>query len=517
MKSEKLRGMRLIFLIFMMGFMILIIGDMIVANELRKWTIATHWVAHLDEIIISTRVISYLFLIFAFIAIIKLNKRTEKYYQNAQQLEREKLALQENKRIELEFGLNAFKLGFWKLNLETNIAEQSLLHSQIFGYPTVVPKWTYETFLSHVHPDDVARVEHIIKDALSKGLSWEFQCRIYRANDSSLRWIEVFSELLTLDGCKYALGLVKDITERKNTESSLQKTKEKLNALLQGIPDCLIISNKEGQITFANSVAEKIFGYTLQEIIGQKVEFLLPSRYQTQHVKYRRQYYEKPKLRPMGTGLDLVGQHKDGHEFPVEISLSPIESEEGLLVIAAIRDITKEKILEQKLKHLAEHDPLTGLINRTIFEDRVNQAVALTKRQKGLMAVCFIDLDDFKEVNDQYGHIIGDQLLCAVAKRIQKSLRALDSLARLGGDEFALLLTEIRKKQDVISIVKKLLSEIAKGFLINNINLMVTLSIGISLFPKYSASSLIDHADVAMYYVKKHGKNNYKFYDDKIC
>ena len=411
-----------------------------------------------------------------------------------------------------------------------------------------------------------------------------------------------------------------------------------MNALLEATPDCLIISNKEGQIIFANAVTEKIFGYTSEERIGQKIEFLIPTRYLKQHVNHRQHYFDKPSLRPMGIGLDLHGKHKDGHEFPVEISLSPIETEEGLLVLAAVRDITErkktedakamllalvessdeaiigkdlqgiifswnksaedlygyteaemkgssikklfpadkqdefdsiiqqiehgehikhkesfrvhkdghiipvsitispiknakgdvigasttarditqQKLFEEKLKHLAEHDPLTGLINRPFFEDRIEQAILLSKRQKDTMAVCFLDIDNFKHINDQYGHATGDLLLCAATKRLQTCIRDSDTLARLGGDEFALILLNLKKEQDVVKVAKEMIQRFSEEFLIENKTLKVTLSIGISLYPRDGHQSLIEKADSAMYYVKNHGKNNFKLFDDVV-
>ena len=132
------------------------------------------------------------------------------------------------------------------------------------------------------------------------------------------------------------------------------------------------------------------------------------------------------------------------------------------------------------------------------------------------MAVCYIDLDGFKEINDLYGHAMGDEVLCATTTCMQKSLREIDTLARIGGDEFVLILMEIKKEEDVIRPVKKLLRNLAKGLFIENKKFLITACIGIALFPKNSESSLIEKADAAMYYVKKHGKNNYKFYDQSL-
>lgn len=539
---------------------------------------------------------------------------------------------------QLEFSLNASQQGYWDLNLETGITKRSLLLDQLFGYTSPLPAWTYELFLSHVHPDDSRLVDETFKTALAHHKPLEFQCRIYRADDKRIRWIWVSGKLVKLGKHNHMLGLVQDITQRKNDELALHRLTNKMNALLEATPDCLIISNREGQIIFANAVAEKTFGYTSEELIGQKIELLIPTRYLKQHVNHRQHYFEKPCPRPMGIGLELYGKYKDGHEFPVEISLSPIETEDGFLVLTTVRDITErkktedakamllalvessdeaiigkdltgtifswnkaaealygyteeeiigccikklfpadkqdefdlimqqiihgghikhnesyrvhkdghiipvsitvspikntkgdivgasttahditqQKLLVEKLKHLAEHDPLTGLINRPLFEDRMEQAMLLSQRQKDTMAVCFLDIDNFKHINDQYGHATGDLLLCAATKRLQTCIRGSDTLARLGGDEFALILLNIKKEDDVIKIVKNMIQRFSEAFLIENQTLNVSLSIGIALYPRDGHQSLIEKADSAMYYVKKHGKNNFKLFDGSL-
>lgn len=142
------------------------------------------------------------------------------------------------------------------------------------------------------------------------------------------------------------------------------------------------------------------------------------------------------------------------------------------------------------------------------------QALALAKRAKCNMAVCFLDIDGFKNINDTYGHHVGDLSLCAAAKCIQKCLRDVDTVARLGGDEFALILSYVNEKNDVIKVVKKLIRLLSKGFFIENHNVKVTLSIGISMYPKDGVHNLLKKADAAMYYAKKHGKNNFTFFNE---
>ncbi len=162
-------------------------------------------------------------------------------------------------------------------------------------------------------------------------------------SDGSEFPIEIsLSPLQTEDG-RFALAAIRDITIRKKAEA-------KFKAIIEATPDCLVMINKSGEIILANALSEKLFGYTKEQLIGQKVEFLIPNRFHPNHEAHRTSYFMQPRTRPMGVGLDLFGLHKDGHEFPVEISLSPLETEDGLLALAAIRDITDRKSLVEQLR-----------------------------------------------------------------------------------------------------------------------------------------------------------------------
>ncbi|MDA9271873.1 sensor domain-containing diguanylate cyclase [bacterium] len=297
-----------------------------------------------------------------------------------------------------------------------------------------------------------------------------------------------------------------------DTLSSLSYTSD----LLDAMPDAIVIVNNLGSILLVNKQTEILFGYHRSDLLGQMVEFLIPMKFRKNHVAYRKNYTKNPQVRPMGTGRELYGLKKDGTEFPVDISLSPLDIKEGKFTIASIRDSTDHKLIEKKLKNIAEHDPLTGLVNMPLFKDRVAHGIELAKRNKEFMAVFFVDLDGFKQINDNYGHETGDLLLCEVGHCLQTCVRKIDTVARVGGDEFALSILEIKNENDVVEIVKKIINHFSAGFIINDKNLTITLSIGVSLYPNDGHQSLIEKADSAMYYVKKHGKNNFKLFDN-LC
>ncbi|PJD96843.1 MAG: hypothetical protein CK426_01850 [Legionella sp.] len=305
---------------------------------------------------------------------------------------------------------------------------------------------------------------------------------------------------------KYFAAIESDITARKRMEDA----QARLSALVEFSDEAIIGKNLEGTILSWNKAAENLYGYSEKEAIGKNIKMLFPKDRQKefQNIFHKIANDEHIKY------FETLRVHQSGQTIPVSITIAPIKNAQGIIIGASTtaRNITQQKLIEEKLKHLAEHDILTGLINRTLFEDRLIQAIAVAKRTKCNMAVCFLDIDGFKNVNDTYGHHVGDLLLCAAVQRIQKCIREVDTLARVGGDEFALILSYLKKENDAVKIIKNLIRMFKKRFLIKDINLKITLSIGVSLYPKDGTHELLNKADEAMYYVKKHGKNNLYFF-----
>jgi diguanylate cyclase (GGDEF)-like protein/PAS domain S-box-containing protein len=228
---------------------------------------------------------------------------------------------------------------------------------------------------------------------------------------------------------------------------------------------------------------------------------------------------EEPALhwvrRLVGGRRELTGRRTDGGLFPVELSLSEIAlSPLPSKFTAVVRDITERKNWESRIYSLAYSDPLTGLPNRLLLRDRLEHAIAAAQRNRSLVGVLFLDLDYFKQVNDEHGHHIGDHLLREIAERAKGCVRDVDTVSRLGGDEFVLVLPDLREATDAAAVARKILAALSQPYLIDGRELRITPTLGISIYPQHGgdADSLLRNADSAMYHAKESGKNSFRFY-----
>ena len=301
---------------------------------------------------------------------------------------------------------------------------------------------------------------------------------------------------------------------RKDAEKHLAQMEGRYRGLLEAAPDAMVVVNQGGEIVLLNVQAEKQFGYRRDELVGQKVKNIIPEGFAERLIADDLRSAEDALAQQIGTGIELTGRRKDGSEFPIEIMLSPLESAEGILVTAAIRDITTRKKAEAQMTHSAEHDFLTGLPNRMLLNDRVSQAIRLAQRHRRKVAVLFLDLDGFKHINDSLGHPIGDKLLQSVAKRLVDCVRGSDTVSRQGGDEFVVLLSEVEHSEDAAITARRMLQAVAEAHSIDQHDLHVTTSIGVSVYPDdgLDAETLIKNADTAMYQAKENGRQSYQFF-----
>jgi diguanylate cyclase (GGDEF)-like protein/PAS domain S-box-containing protein len=296
-----------------------------------------------------------------------------------------------------------------------------------------------------------------------------------------------------------------DVTERKNAEETLRQQSAAMTASMDGIG----ILDARLDFTYVNDALAKLFGYpTPQEIAGRSICDLYEP---PEQVRFITTVVPLVQQRGRWRG-EATGLRHDGSLFPQEISLTAIE---GGGMVCVVRDITERTYAEEQIKHLAYHDALTTLPNRLLFKDRVSVAISHGQRHDSRVAVLFLDLDRFKVINDSLGHNIGDQLLQAVAARVQSCVRESDTVARLGGDEFTLLLPELAHAEDAALVAQKILEAVRYPFHIEGREFYITTSIGISVYPEDGpdAETLIKSADTAMYQAKEQGRDNYQLFN----
>ena len=327
-----------------------------------------------------------------------------------------------------------------------------------------------------------------------------------------------------------ALGVVayaQDITKRKLAERILRESEERFRSISTSAQDAIIMMDNEGKISYWNKAAEKIFGYTKQEVRGKMLSALIvPKKFFTAHNIGVENFKATGKGPVIGKTLELSGLKKNGIEFPVELSLSSLLKDGKWNAIGIIRDITERKEMQDKINELAFYDPLTKLPNRRLLDDRLSQTIAASKRSEKYAALVFLDLDNFKSLNDTYGHAVGDSLLIEAARRLRSCIREMDTVARVGGDEFVLIINELdedkeKSRAEVDVLAKKVLSTLSAPYIFDinsdkasKIEYYCSASIGVSVFKadEVSEESLFQHADIAMYEAKKAGRNRICFY-----
>lgn len=308
---------------------------------------------------------------------------------------------------------------------------------------------------------------------------------------------------------QYGLHIVKNISDRKKTEEKLKLLASVFTSAKEGI----LITDTIGTIVDANEAYSAITGYSRDEVIGQNAGFLKSDKHDK--VFYKHMWDEL--IRNKYWIGEIWNRRKNGEIFVERLTISAIGDSEGKTssYVGLMSDITTGKDYESTLERMAFYDSLTGLPNRLLFAERINQAMMISKRLKSMMAVCFLDLDEFKPVNDDFGHSVGDLLLVEMANRMQKNVRESDTVARMGGDEFAILLINIKSIEECETIITKILDNINEAYLLpNKESVNVSASIGVTLYPHDNVASdmLLRHADQAMYLAKECGKNQYIFH-----
>jgi diguanylate cyclase (GGDEF)-like protein/PAS domain S-box-containing protein len=305
----------------------------------------------------------------------------------------------------------------------------------------------------------------------------------------------------------------RELAERKRVEEALRESEEMYKTLVQTSPDAVTVTDLEGHITEVSQRTLELHGFeSAEELLGRStLELLAPEDHEKARINLRKTLKEGFVRNEEYTLL-----RRGGTRFIGESNAALIKDAYGKpkALIVTTRDITERKQAEEKLAYMATHDPLTGLPNRMLFNDRLTLALAQAHRNQQKLAVMLLDLDHLKDVNDTLGHSVGDKLLQAVGERLTSLLRKSDTVARMGGDEFMLILPEIARVEDTARVAQKVLESFRGPFVFDGHEVHITTSIGIAIYPAdgEDADTLVKNTDIAMYRAKAQGRNNYQHY-----
>ena len=405
-------------------------------------------------------------------------------------------------------------LGSWELDLSNHTLHWSDETCRIFGLTPHTSPTTYEQFIQRVHPDDQDKLQKRVKRALAEATyNYQIEHRIVRPDKSERIVFERGVVKRNSQGHpERMVGTIHDITEMRSIENQLQLIQMVLDQTHEGV----FISDEKGQIISVNTSLCRLYGYTAEEIIGN-----YPNLFKSNH--HDLAYYSLMWKTMLQTGAwegEIWNRRKNGEVFPVKSTIQAIRDHEHHIkhFLCVYHDLTDIKQRDEKLAYSTTHDALTGLPNRRLFLDLLQQAVQQAQRDNSRIGVTVLDIDFFKKVNDSLGYARGDTLLQMIAKRIQNCARKVDTICRLGGDEFAIIHPKAGHAENIAQMTQRLLGELAKPFQVEDQELHLSASIGVTIVPEdgLDPELLLKNADLAMHQAKKFGRSNFQFFTKSL-
>ena len=399
--------------------------------------------------------------------------------------------------------------GFWILNTDGKFVEVSDVYCRMTGYS--------RDELLALHVNDIDAVEspveagaHVAR-VLAAGFD-RFETR-QRRKDGSVFDAEVSTSFRA--GAGQLLCFARDVTDIKRIERGLADSEIRLRTVLETNVDGIVVVDAETmKFQFANRAFCDMLGYGVDELPAIGVLDIHPTEtLPSARAAFASQLEGKIRMSP-----DFPVKRKDGSTFFADIAGSTMTLAGRMYMVACFHDVTERKRAEEQIMRMAKFDVLTGLANRAVFVEALEQTIARARREGNIFAVLYLDLDHFKDVNDTLGHPIGDRLLQDVAQRFRAAVRETDTVARFGGDEFAVIEIDIREPADAAVLADKLLNAISEPFAIEGIVVRSGTSVGIAVFGPDStdAETLLSHADVALYRAKQEGRGTYRFFTDAM-
>jgi diguanylate cyclase (GGDEF)-like protein/PAS domain S-box-containing protein len=335
---------------------------------------------------------------------------------------------------------------------------------------------------------------------------------LHRRKDGSFRETQISSQPVTIHGRTYISAIWSDISRRKRVEESLRIT----SSVFDTSQEAIVITDASNAIIEVNPAFTRITGYSREEAVGKNPSLLSSGR---QDRAFYKAMWKTLKEHGSWRG-EIWNRRKNGEIYPELLSITVIYDADGNVQrhVGLFSDISQIKQHEAELSRVAHYDALTGIPNRVLLADRMKQAIAQTARDHTMMAICYLDLDGFKPINDAMGHETGDRVLVEIARRIVETIRGGDSVARLGGDEFVILLLGLERAEECASTLERLLHMVAQPFSAKGGSFTLSASIGVSIYPldDEDPDTLLRHADQAMYIAKQSGKNRFHIYDPAL-
>lgn len=432
----------------------------------------------------------------------------------SQRRERAAAAYLRRHRDQLKAAQRIAGLGSWEIDLATMTVDGSEELFHIFEVVSPLGgRARYQDFLAQVHPDDRAAVDAALNASINEQRPVTIRHRLLLP-DGRIKHVQECCETeYDSDGTPLrAIGTSQDMTAQQQMEAQMQL----LASAVQYSGEAILITDVDNKIITVNPAFTSLTGYSAEEAIGRNPSFLSAGR--TTQEEYEWMWHDL-KERGFWQG-EIWDRRKDGGVYPKWMSISLIRDDEGntRYHVAHFTDVSSERAAEERLHHIAHHDMLTGLLNRFSLKERLDQALAVARREGRRTALMFIDLDRFKVINDTLGHHVGDQLLIEVARRLRETVRDSDVVARLGGDEFVVMLSNVEHGSTVALVAEKLVASVGQPCQISGHDLYTTPSIGIAMFPTDGDDGevLMKNADAAMYHAKMEGRNNFQFFDAKM-
>ncbi len=373
------------------------------------------------------------------------------------------------------------------------------------------------TMLTKRIPDLNITPEQEIRTEIKKAIDEDRSYYIFKHQlcNGELRDVEIYANPITIRGKEYSFSIVHDITERLRAEEEVKESEKRYRNLFENAPDGITAIDSKGYIIDCNTIDQTLIGLNQEEMIGKHITTYLSDE---SKALFSDRFHSLGKTGKIELESTVINKH--GDVIPVWRKASAIYNNNGDFRGAIIhtRDITERKKMESQLKYLAEFDQLTQIPNRQLFSENLKYAISQAKRHSNHLALLFIDLDEFKPINDNYGHKAGDLLLKTVASRIQQQIRESDCVGRIGGDEFMVLLSNIEKVDKAMQIAEKICAVINQPCDISGYpSLKVSSSIGIAIYPDHGSNDiqLMKLADDAMYKAKERGRN--RVHLNKVC